>query len=125
MEPIKKEDYLIEYNKFIDSYKRTEVSGEEVGEIISRLAQYYANYNMQVVTNERKMSTIAKDIESRADDNGKPISSTKASVYLSATDEAHDYRVSKAHLQNIECFLNSLKALQKGILQEWQHMGNI
>lgn len=113
--------YLAEYDKFMDNYKRGEVSGEEVGEVIARLAQYFSKYNMEMVANDRRQSAIAKDIESRADENGKPISSSKAQVFLAATQEAHDYRVSRMHIQNIEQFINSLKALQKGVLNEYLH----
>jgi uncharacterized protein YeeX (DUF496 family) len=118
---MEKEQYLVEYDKFIDTYKRSEVSGEEVGEVIARLAQYFAKFNMELVANDRRRSMIAKDIESRADDNGKPISSTKAQVFLEATPEAQDYRVSKMHIQNIEQFINALKSLQKGVLNEYIH----
>ncbi len=105
------------------SYKRGEVSGEEVGEVIARLAQYYAKYNMQMVACDRRKSAIAKDIESRADENGKAISSTKAAVFLDATEEAHDYRMARMHLGNVEMFINSLKSLQKGVLNEYIHQG--
>jgi len=121
---MEKETYQTEYKEFVEKYKISEISGEEVGVLISRLAQFYAMYNMEKVSNDRKMSAIAKDIESRADDGGKPISSSKAVVFLSATDEAHNYRVSRAHLENIEQQINALKALQKGILNEFSHMGN-
>lgn len=117
-------EYIVEYNKFISNYRRSEVSGEEVGEIIARLAQYFAKYNMEMVACDRRMSLIARDIESRADENGKPISSTKSKVFLDATEEANDYRIARAHVQNIEQMINSLKALQKGVLNEYSHMGN-
>jgi len=119
-----KEPYFVEYSKFIESYKRSEVSGEEVGEVIARLAQYFAMYNMQMVADDRRLSLVARDIEGRADEQGKPISSTKAKVYVDATDEANAYRISRAHLQNVEQMLNSLKSLQKGVLQEYSHLGN-
>src|SRR5665647_2137223 len=100
-----RESYLMEYDKFIDSYRRSEVSGEEVGEVIAHMAQYYSKFNMEVVAKDRQMSMIAKDIESRADENGKPISSSKAQVFLSATPEANDYKIARAHLQNIEQYI--------------------
>ena len=115
------EQYQTEYNKFIEDYKLAEVSGEETGILIARLAQYFAKYNMEMVANDKKRSIVAKDIESRADENGKAISSTKAAVLVEATPEAHEYKVSRAHLQNIEQMINSLKALQKGILNEYNH----
>ena len=121
---MEKEQYLIEYEKFIDNYKSAEVSGEEVGEVIARLAQYFAKFNMEMIVNDRRRALVAKDIESRADPTGKALSSSKAQVITDATDEANDYRVSRMHLQNIEVFINSLKSLQKGVLNEYSHMGN-
>lgn len=118
---MEKEKYQAEYEGFMDNYKRSEVSGEEVGEVIARMAQYYSKYNMEMVANDRRRALVAKDIEGRTDDNGKAISSTKAQVFVDATSEAHDYRISRAHLQNVECYINSLKALQKGVLNEYIH----
>lgn len=118
---MEKEPYQIEYDAFISNYKRTEIGGEEVGELIARLAQYYSQHNLKMVMEDRKKSFVAKDIESRADSTGKPISSSKAQVFLDATDEAHNYRVSRAHVMNLETMINALKALQKGILNEYQN----
>lgn len=115
------EAYQLEYKKFIDGYSRSEVSGEEVGEVIARLAQYFSVYNMRMVADDRRLSLVARDIESRADEGGKPISSTKAKVFVDATDEAHAYRTSRAHLQNVEQMINSLKSLQKGVINEYAH----
>ena len=114
-------EYYKSFNEFMDNYHRGEISGEEVGELIARMAQYYAHYNMQTVSNERVLSIIARDIEMRTDDNGKPISSTKAKIYVGATEESHAYDLSRCHLQNVEQFINSLKSLQKGVLNEYHH----
>lgn len=116
--------YWQEYNEFISNYGRGETSGEEVGELIARLAQYFAEYNMHTVKAERRLALVARDIESRVDEStGKLISSTKAKVMVDGTDEADIYNTMKAHRQNIEQFLNSLKSLQKGILNEYQFQG--
>ena len=118
------EQYLIEYKAFIDSYKRSEVSGEEVGELIARMAQYFAMQNLKTVACERDMYIIGKDIESRADEGGKVISSAKAQAIISATPEADKYRTARAHRDNIEQCINALKSLQKGVLSEYISQGN-
>lgn len=115
-------EYLTDFNNFMATYHRGEVSGEEVGELIARMAQHYAKYNLETVAKERRLSLVAKENESKSDENGKPISSTKAKVYTEATDEMADFNLSRAHLQNIEQMINSLKALQKGVLNEYQAM---
>lgn len=113
--------YLTEYKNFIDSYKRGEVSGEEVGEVIIKMAQHYSRYNMEMVAKDRRVHVRAAEFESKTDENGKTISSTKAKVLLEATDEYYDYSIARAHLMNIEQFINALKSLQKGVLNEYQH----
>lgn len=119
-----KHQYLDDYNTFLSTYHRGEVSGEEVGEIIVKMASYFAQYNMTMVLADRALAKVARDIESRTDENGKAISSAKAKVFIDATDESGTYITARAHLQNIEQFINSLKALQKGVLNEYAHQGN-
>lgn len=114
--------YIQEFNEFMASYHTREVTGEEIGELIARMAQFFASYNLEMVEKERKISLVSRDIESRVDENGKPISSTKAKIFSEATDEMYNFNLVKAHVQNIETYINSLKALQKGALQEYQSM---
>jgi vacuolar-type H+-ATPase subunit C/Vma6 len=119
-----KEGYQIDFDNFLAEYKRSQVSGEEVGELIVRMAQHFAYHNMKLVVANRHLALVSKDIENRVDENGKSISSSKAKVFADSTQEAYDYEVAKAHVQNIEQIINSLKSLQKGILNEFSHMGN-
>ncbi len=117
-------DYLAEYTSFMDMYKKTEVSGEEVGELIMRMAAYYAQYNLRYVRAMKAYSIIAKDIEMGTDEStGKAISSSKAKVIASATTESNNYEEAKVHVSNIEQLVNALKALQRGVLQEYSHAG--
>lgn len=116
--------YMDEYNKFIKEYKSGAVNGEEVGEVIVRMAQYFSEYNMKLVNAERSLFLVARDIESRTDENtGKPITSAKAVGIVNATEEHYTVDVLKAHVINIEQFINALKALQKGVIGEYSHSG--
>lgn len=116
--------YLDEYHKFLDSYQFGGVSGEEVGEKVARMAQHFSMINLLLVERERALRTVAREIESQKDENGKLISSTKASVMVDGTEEAHNYREARANLQNVEQIINALKSLQKGVLNEFSHMGS-
>lgn len=116
--------YMTEYSEFMDNYKTGQASGEEVGEKIARFAQYFAMHNMEFAAAEFERSKVAAAHESKVDDNGKQISSTKAQVLTDATLEAAAYRKAKVHVQNIEMMINALKSLQKGLLNEYSHMGN-
>lgn len=116
--------YITEYSEFIDNYKAGEVSGEQVGEKIARFASYFAMHNMEYAAAEFERSKVAAVNESKVDDNGKQLSSTKAQVLTDATPEAATYRKAKVHVQNIEMMINALKSLQKGLLNEYSHMGN-
>lgn len=118
-----KPNYLSEYDTFQASYRRTEISPEEVGEIIMHQASYFSSYNIDLVIAEGKFAKKAQEIEKQTDDNGKPISSTKAKVFSDATSEAVEFNLCKAHVQNIEQIINALKALQKGVLNEYAHSG--
>lgn len=111
--------YLDEYNNFLKEFKLGEKSGEEIGFVIARFAQYFAMHNLEMVNLDQKRAVIAAEIESRVDDNGKAISSAKAQVLIDATPEAHNYRVRRAHMQNVEQMINALKSLQKGNLNEY------
>ncbi len=119
-----KHQYLEDYNDFLKTYHRGQVSAEEVGELIVKMASYFAQYNMAMVLADRALAMVARDIESRTDENGKAISSSKAKIFTDATDESMEYNMAKAHIQNIEQFLNACKSLQKGVLNEYSHMGN-
>ncbi len=119
-----KHAYIDEYNAFLTNYHRGEVSAEEVGEIIVKMAGHFSQYNMNMVLADRKLAKTARDIECRTDENGKAISSAKAKIFTDATDEAGEYSTLKAHKENIEQFINALKSLQKGVLNEYSHLGN-
>lgn len=112
------------YTDFLGVYKTGMMSGEEVGEAIVKLAHCFAKTNLEMITKERAMNHVARDTEGQLDANGKAISSTKAKVFVDATDECYAYNVARGHLQNIETYINALKALQKGILNEYAHMSN-
>lgn len=118
--------YELDYIEFLDTYASGEVDGGSVGIVIAKEAHYFAKYNLDVSKYDRRLSIVARDIESRTDENsGKPITSTKAKTFISATDEAHDLIKAKTHLQNIEQYINALKALQRGLNNEYSHMAKI
>lgn len=117
--------YIKEYTDFIKNFTVGQVTGEEVGEIVVRMGQYYAEHNLKLVIAERALALVAKaNAETVDETTGKPISVAKADILTSATDEAYDRNQAKAHLLNCEQFINALKCLQKGLLNEFSHMGN-
>jgi hypothetical protein len=117
--------YIKEYTDFIKNYAAGQVTGEEVGEIVVRMAQYFAEHNLKLVLAQRALALVAKEAEAKVDEStGKQISSAKAQSIIEATDEAFEASQAKAHVQNVEQFINALKALQRGVLNEFSHMGN-
>lgn len=117
------ETYLTEYKEFISTYKRGQVSGEEIGEVISRMAQYFAEKNMILGVKDEALHIVAAETVQKFDDNtGKPISVAKADILIKATDEFMAVKRTKVHLENIDQFINALKYLQKGVLNEYAHM---
>ena len=118
------QQYQIEYADFLKKYKKGVTSGEDVGEVISRMAQYFSTKNISVGIKDAALNKRATEIVNSFDDNtGKPISVSKADVLVKSTPEYEALAKEKVHLQNIEQFINALKYLQKGLLQEYSHLG--
>ena len=116
--------YKEEYKKFLEEYKRGLTGGAEIGEMIARMAQYFSELNLQLADAEIAYNKKAAEVEQQTDDNGKPLSSAKAKVYTDSTPEAAVAITAKAHVNNVEQCLNALKSLQKGVLNEYSHLGN-
>jgi len=115
------ETYQKEYKEFVGEFKERPVSGLEVGEVIAMMAHYFSEYNLEMIEALRDFNEVKKEAEGQIDAAGKAISSTKAGVIADASPEAHKYQKARAHLQNIEQIINALKAMQKGVLNEYAH----
>lgn len=114
--------YLDEYEKFMQDFRFKEVSGEEVGHMIARLASHFMKKNLILVRSLKIYTGVKRDIQNTVDEaTGKPITSSKADTLASATPEAYAYEEAKVHVQNLEQAINALKALQKGVLIEYTH----
>lgn len=121
---IAKPIYQEEFESFMKECNAGQVDGETVGKVIVRLAQEFATYNIILSSKEIRLNTIAAERVQETDANtGKPISVSKAELLIKATEEYADVKRTKTDLENIESFINALKYLQKGILQEYAHMG--
>lgn len=116
--------YQKEYAEFIARYRTEELDPEEVGYVITRMAQYFSELNMKLVSLHHILAVVAQDIAARFDDNGKAITSAKAEIFTQATTEANEYNTIKAHVQNVEQYISALRALQKGMLKEYSMMSN-
>lgn len=117
-------DYIIDYEAFMNSFKKTEVSGEEVGELVMRMAGYFARYNVRLNDSLRAFMVVKAQIQEGVDPlTSKAISSAKADTLAAATPQAGTYELARVHVQNLEQYINALKSLQKGILTEYSHAG--
>jgi ABC-type transporter Mla subunit MlaD len=115
--------YQTEYDSFIATYKKGLTDPEDTGQLISRLAQYFAQTNSDLGEKWKKMVTVAAEINSQTDENtGKAIAANKAEVKVNATPEAAALNDAKIDRENIEAMINALKSLQKGQLNEFSHM---
>ena len=122
----KEQTYVEVYEDFMANYNVGQTSGEVVGETIAILAQHYCSHNMMLGKTDQRYNKIMADLADKVDEGtGKMISVAKADILAKATKEYNDNFVTKINLQNIEQILNALKALQKGVLQEWQYSGTI
>lgn len=117
-------DYMIDYKAFQDNFRLTQVSGEEVGELIMKMAGYFSRYNVRMGDALRAFSVVKADFQNQVDTaTGKTMSSAKAETLADATSEAATYEMARIHINNIEQNINALKALQKGVLNEYSHAG--
>lgn len=119
------EKYQEEYKEFIENYKSGLVTGERVGEVISRMAQYFTEANLNFASALIAFNIEAKRVEETVDEgSGKMISSSKAKVISDASVQSQTLIVAKSHVENIEQALNALKSLQRGIMAEFAN-GNL
>ena len=108
-------EYKKVFKELMDAIEAGSVSVSDVGVFIVKLSNHYADYNLKMVDAIHVANNAAKDCEEQTDTNGKAISSAKAKVLAEATAEAHEYEIARAHVQNIEHFIEAAKALQKGL----------
>lgn len=117
--------YTEEYKRFIDQMDAgVPVIASEVGKLISKLAQYFGDAVIECAKAERIYNKKLVEFEKSNDENGKPLSSTKAEHYANETDEHYNLAVSEGNVKSIETMINALKSLQKGLGNEYSHIGN-
>lgn len=106
----------------MQNYSASSSTGEQVGELIAKLAGYYPNYNMAMSKAERAFSLRYRDeIVATDESTGKAISATKAETIANASDEATVFKRARVHVQNLEMLIQSAKSLQRGLMQEMMH----
>jgi len=120
-----KQAYQIEYDEFVAEYRKGITDAEDVGALIVRLAQHFMTINIELGEKWRNMVKVAAEINSQMDDNtGKAIAANKAQTKIDATPEAMDLYTAKIDIENLEQLLNALKSLQRGVTNDYHHMGN-
>jgi len=116
------DSYLEDYETFMKAFSSQEISGEEVGEMIARMAQHFARHNLITVRSLKVYAKLKSELHGQPDAaTGKPMTSSKADILASATPEAYAYEEARVHVQNVAEMINALKALQRGIIYEYQH----
>lgn len=114
------EKYQQLYDEFIKSYKKTETSPSEVGEVLARIAGEFPNYNTKMINAEYEFSIVHKKIVEDTDElTGKAMSSAKADTLAEATPECLAFKMAKGHVTNIEMLIGALKFMQKSLEVEY------
>lgn len=120
------EPYLLEYNAFMSQYQKGQTSGEEVGAVIAKLAQYYCQKNILMGKYELLFFKTFSNFTSQLDEGtGKQMTMAKSEILAKATPEAEAYMTEKTHLENLEQCINALKSLQRGLCNEYSHVGAV
>jgi hypothetical protein len=118
--------YLEVYEDFMEEYDKSQANGERAGQIIAILAQYYCTCNQEYAHARSAFDRVAAVIAGTTDESsGKPISSSKADVLAAATPENVRLTQAKVDVQNVEQCINAIKCLQRGIMNEFSHTGNM
>lgn len=115
------DQYRTEYDEFVKQFDVREVDGREVGVMIAKFSSWFASYNLGMIGAFKVYALKLRDISFETDVAGKTISSARAEQLAQATTEYSDYQKAKGHVQNIEQHLTSLRALQRGVMNEYTH----
>jgi hypothetical protein len=116
-------DYIIAYTAFEENFKKTEVSAEEIGELVMHMTGFYIRYNVRLGDAIRAFSHVKAGFQNQPDpQTGKAMSSSKAEMLADDTAEAYTYEMARIHVNNIQEIINSMKVLQKGVLNEYSSM---
>jgi len=113
--------YRTTYDEFIESYKAGTTNAEEVGYVITKMAQFFCDANMATGSADEAYNKIYA-LNMQLEEGGKSISAAKAKILSDASDEARVLKSAKITLENIEQLINALKYLQKGMQNEYAHM---
>jgi len=123
---MEKREHDMEYDNFMKTYQQGVTNGEQVGFLIARLAQHFATTNLQLAAKRVLLNKVELVNVNEIDEvTGKQVSVAKANVMTSSSNENIQYKENETHLKNIESYINSLKSLQKGILNEYSHVSAI
>jgi len=124
--PNKEKTYVEVYEEFMADYNVGQTSAEVVGATIAMLAQYFCSQNMLLGKTDQRFNKVMAELGDKVDEGtGKMISVAKADVMAKATPEYAANYAAKINLQNVEQCINALKALQKGISNEYSHVSSI
>ena len=116
-------DYLVEYEKFQVEFKKTETSPDQVGEMIMRMAGYYARYNLRYADTLHAFSRVMEGLINSPDtQTAKAMTASKAEMLGNATPECAAFQLARIHVANIQEYINSLKSLQKSLMVEYGHV---
>lgn len=117
-----KEPYITLYSEFMKNYNSGTTTGENVGELVAKLAGFYPHYNAAMIKADRSYALITRDEVTKTDEvTGKAISVSKAETIANASVEASTFKKARVHVQNLEMLIQSAKALQRGLMQEMMH----
>ncbi len=110
------------YDNFLASYESGTTGAEAIGKAIVDLAQFFCDANLEYARAEILFNKVAATIEQTTDENGKALSSAKAKIISESREEYSDFLIKKRTVESIDVCLKSLKALEQGIMNEFNHV---
>lgn len=118
-------EYQVEYKSFMERIAQNEpVDARSIGELVVRLAHYFSDSLGEQSKAEYTYQKTLVQFEKSTDEGGKALSSTKAENFAKGSPDYGALLSAKAHVLAIEQMINALKTYQRGVTNEFSHMGN-
>ncbi len=111
--------YIEEFDDFMSKYKKDLLGPAEIASCSCRFVYYMSLANKKVVMAEIAYNVKHTNILNTQDSlTAKAITSAKADVLASSSEEYQDYKDAKADAENLLQMSSALARLQKGVTAE-------
>ena len=116
-------DFRSIYNDVVAAANTSEVSAQEIGTAIVKIAQCFSEVVGERRLRKNVLAKKAVEILNSVGVDGKPMPVSKAEYLIEATPESQSYKQMDDELTIVERYMDALKAMQYGAAREFGAMG--